>query len=287
MLIDRDTAIGLRWPQQRFQWSPTDVSGYHRAVCRFDAGDAVLPTFAMTAPGVFGVASPDFLRPQPPEICFPGIQLNRGNLLHEEQEVVVHRPIPAQGRSQSCGEVVDIEDRAGAAVLVQRAVLVDSNGAPLISATSRIHARVEGTPVGANAYAAHPVPPCEPTAVADIQTVSDQAIEYHKYIHGSRMTNNVHTDRAFAEAAGFPRTILQGVCTYGIVCGALVRTLLADDPTRVHRYSARFLRVVFPGDLLRTRMWADGSRCVFVTSVPERGDVPVLSGTLDTETSST
>lgn len=286
MLIDRDTAIGLRWPEQEFQWSPVDVSGYHHAVCRFNAGAAVLPTFAMTAPGVFGVASPDFLRPQRPEICFPGIQLNRGDLLHEEQEIVVHRPIPPQGVSQSCGQVVDVEDHGPVAVLVQRALLVDTDGAPLITATSRIHAQAEGSSGGSHAVpATHSVPDCEPSAVADTQTLASQAIEYHKYIHGSKMTNNVHTDPAFARAAGFPGTILQGVCTYGIVCGALVEMLLANDPSRVRSYSARFLHVVFPGDLLRTRMWADEQQCVFVTSVPERRDTPVLSGTLEMQQS--
>lgn len=286
MFIDRDSAIGLRWPQQEFQWSPADVSGYHRAVCRF-GGEAVLPTFAMTAPGVFGVASPDFLRPQRPEICFPGIRMNRGDLLHEEQEVVVHRPLPTHAQSQSCGQVVDVEDHPGAAVLVQRAVIVDTHGEPLVTATSRIHAWVDGASRAAHVTATHAAPDCEPTAVTDTRTLASQAIDYHKYIHGSKMTDNVHTDPAFAEAAGFPRTILQGVCTYGIVCATVVKTLLADDPTRVRRYSARFLHVVFPGDLLRTRMWADGRQCIFVTSVPERSDIPVLSGILQMQNART
>ncbi|VBA39824.1 hypothetical protein LAUMK136_03192 [Mycobacterium attenuatum] len=284
MYIDRETAIGLRWPDQTFRWSPSDVSGYHHAVCRFKAGSTVLPTFAMTGPGIFGVASPDFFRPQRPEICFPGIRLNRGDLLHEEQDIVVHRPIPPHGLSQSCGQVIDVEDHGPVAVLVQRGALVDHDGAPWITATSRIHAHTQGSTGGCHAVpTTHSVPDCEPTAVADTQTRADQAIEYHKFIHGSKMTDNVHTDPAFARAAGFPGTILQGVCTYGIVCGALVEQLLANDPTRVRRYSARFLHAVFPGELLRTRMWVEGPHCVFITPLPERRDTAVLSGTLEVQ----
>lgn len=36
MSIHRDTAVGVRWPEQEFQWSTVDVGGYHRAVGRID-----------------------------------------------------------------------------------------------------------------------------------------------------------------------------------------------------------------------------------------------------------
>jgi acyl dehydratase len=97
------------------------------------------------------------------------------------------------------------------------------------------------------------------------------------------MRHNVHTDPAFARAAGFPGPILQGVCTYGMVCAALVETLLAYNANRVRRYSARFRGIVFSGEALRTRMWADRNDCVFVTSVPKRNDTPVLSGILEVD----
>jgi 2-enoyl-CoA hydratase-like protein len=108
MSIDRDIAVGVRWPKQDFQWSAVDVRGYHRAVGRTDGRDTVLPTFAMTAPGMFGVASPEFYGPQPPEISFPGIRLHLAGLLHGQQEIVVHRPIPLQGALRSGGQVVDV-----------------------------------------------------------------------------------------------------------------------------------------------------------------------------------
>jgi acyl dehydratase len=282
MSIARDIAVGVRWPEQEFQWSTVDVRGYHRAVGRTDDHDSVLPTFAMTAPGMFGVASPEFYSPQPPEISFPGIRLHLASLLHGQQEIVVHRPIPLQGASRSGGQVVDVEDRATAAILVQRATLVDTEGAPLITGISRIHVRGERD-VGKARGALMPtsIPDREPIAVADTPTTADHAIRYQQYIYGSSMRDNVHTDPAFARAAGFPGPILQGVCIYGMVCASLVETLLTGDASRVRRYSARFRGVVFPGEALRTRVWKGRSDCVFVTSVPERDDATVLSGTLE------
>jgi acyl dehydratase len=60
------------------------------------------------------------------------------------------------------------------------------------------------------------------------------------------MRHNVHTDPAFARAAGFPKPILQGVCTYGIVSAALVETLLADDASRVRQIFGSFTRHCVP-----------------------------------------
>jgi acyl dehydratase len=284
MSIDRDAAVGVRWPEQEFQWSTDDVRGYHHAVGRVDDRDTVLPTFAMTAPGMFGVASPEFYGPRPPEISFPGIRLNLASLLHGEQEIVVHRPIPPQGVSRSGGRVVDVEDRITAAILVQHAKLVDADGFPLITGISRIHVRGEGDFGGARVSAMPTlVPDREPIAMADTPTTADHAIRYQQYLYGSSMHNNVHTDPGFARAAGYPGPILQGVCTYGMACAALVETLLTGDASRVRRYSARFLGVAFPGDALCTRMWEDRNHYVFVTSVPERNDTTVLSGIMEVD----
>lgn len=287
MPIRRDVAVGVRWPEQDFHWSPDDVRGYHRVVGWLGDGEDVLPTFAMTAPGMFGVASPEFYRPRPPEVLFPGIRLNLASLLHRDQEIVVQRALPPRGALRSGGQVVDVEDRGAAAVLVQRSTLVDADGIAFVTGVSRIHVRGEGNFGSAyrspDCATAALIPDREPVAVVDTPTLVHQAIRYQQHLYGSSMRDNVHTDAAFARASGFPRPILQGVCTYGMVCAALVHTLLADDASRVRRYSARFLGVVFPGETLRTRVWAEQHAHVFATSVPERIEAPVLYGDLETE----
>jgi acyl dehydratase len=79
-------------------------------------------------------------------------------------------------------------------------------------------------------------------------------------------------------AAGFPRPILHGLCTYGMTCKAMVDTLLDGDTARVGTYGARFAGVVFPGETLTASIWKDGDGFAAVVTAPERDDAVVLSG---------
>src|SRR5271166_6481900 len=90
--------------------------------------------------------------------------------------------------------------------------------------------------------------------------------------------NPLHSDPEFAAAAGFPRPILHGLCTYGITCKAMVDACLGSDVSRVRSYGARFAGVVYPGEMLLVRIWAEDSRVVAVVTAPSRDEGPVLSG---------
>jgi acyl dehydratase len=112
--------------------------------------------------------------------------------------------------------------------------------------------------------------------VLDTPTLPQQALLYR--MCGDR--SPLHADPSFARAAGYPMPILQGLCAYGMVCKAVVDTLLDADPGRVLSYAVRFTGVVYPGETLRTRVWASGEELVLMTSVRERDDAPALAGTM-------
>ncbi|MCW2504686.1 MAG: MaoC domain protein dehydratase, partial [Actinomycetia bacterium] len=115
-----------------------------------------------------------------------------------------------------------------------------------------------------------------PDAVLLSPTWPDQALWYR--LCGDR--NPLHVDPEFAAAAGFPRPILHGLCTYGVVGKAVIDGVLDGDPSRVASYDARFAGVVYPGETLRTRVWREGNRLVLATSVADRADAPALSDTV-------
>ena len=82
-----------------------------------------------------------------------------------------------------------------------------------------------------------------PDLELDIAVLPQQALLYR--LCGDR--NPLHSDPEFAAAAGFPRPILHGLCTYGMTCKALVDALLDADVAAVGVLRRTFRRCGLPG----------------------------------------
>ncbi|GAB3585991.1 MaoC/PaaZ C-terminal domain-containing protein [Amycolatopsis endophytica] len=291
MTVDPARVRSLRLPASTFVWSVRDVLQYQLALLGPDADPVdprqlrylheddlvVLPTFAMTVPAVFGVAAAEHYHPEPPEIRFPGLSLRLGRLLHARQELVSHRPVPARGELRTETTIDAVHDTGNAAVLVQRTEAVGPDDQPLFTSVCDIRAAGEGGFGGPGYPHRRPRrPDREPDLVLHVPTQPQQALLYR--MCGDR--NPVHVVPAAATAAGFERPFLQGGCTYGMVAKAIVDAVWDGDPDALGRYVAWFTGVVFPGDVLRTGIWTGDGELEFHTTVPERRDAPVLSGTV-------
>lgn len=273
MPINPADAIGAKLPEIEFSWSSTDVLLYHLALSagtddlRYVLEDRlhVLPTFGVVAPG--------FRTFEPPAVRFPGIEIDLAKVLHGTQSITMHRPIPISGTAIAHPRIADVWDKEKAAVIVQEATVTDLDGTPLWSTRSSIFARGEGGFGGERGPATKiEIPDRDPDHVIDTPTLPQQALLYR--LCGDR--NPLHADPEFAAAAGFPRPILHGLCTWAMACKAIVDSLLDGAVARVGGFSATFSGVVFPGETLRTRVWRDSSRLTIATATVER-DAPVLS----------
>lgn len=99
-------------------------------------------------------------------------------------------------------------------------------------------------------------PDREPDKTFTEQTALNQAALYR--LTGDR--NPVHIDPIFAQAGGFDRPILHGLCTLGFA----VRHVLASyEGNIVKRVKARFSSVIYPGETIVTQMWLEGKRVHF------------------------
>ena len=78
--------------------------------------------------------------------------------------------------------------------------------------------------------------------------------------------------------AGFERPILHGLCTFGTVCHALLRSLCDYDPARFGRMDLRFSSPVFPGETIRTEIWREEGGAAFRARVAERDKVVISNG---------
>lgn len=279
MPIEPSVAVGASLGEATFSWTPSDVMLYHLALgAGADPVSEVELRYA-TEPDLqvlptFGVVAPNFKQTEPPAVSWPGVEIDLAKVLHGQQEITVHRPLPVEATATISTRISDVFDKGKAAVIVQEATAVDSAGEPLYTTKSSIFARGEGGFGGSRGPSTSvELPGRAPDLVLETPTLPQQALLYR--LCGDR--NPLHSDPRFAAAAGFPRPILHGLCTYGIVCKAVVDGVLDGDVSQVSGFATRFAGVVYPGETLRSQIWQEDKRLLVTCSVDDR---PVLTDTV-------
>ncbi|MGB3482205.1 MAG: MaoC/PaaZ C-terminal domain-containing protein [Mycobacterium sp.] len=279
MPIDLDRALGAELPPAEFSWGSSDVQLYHLGLgagadplspreLRYlvDETPQVLPTF--------GSVAQSFHMTKPPTVNFPGIDIELSKVLHGSEGITAPAPIPPSGTGIAVTRFTDIWDKGKAAVIWSETTVTAPDGKLLWTQRRSIFARGEGGfggdrgPSGSST-----VPDRAPDLEIPIVTLPQQALLYR--LCGDR--NPLHSDPDFASAAGFPKPILHGLCTYGMTCKALTDALFDGDAAAVGSYSAKFAGVVFPGETLIARVWDEDGRFVANVAAPSRDGAAVLS----------
>ena len=195
---------------------------------------------------------------------------NPALLVHGQQAITFHKPLPVAGSVSMQGRVVAMYDKGKAAVVVTETVASDlADGQPMYTNLSSAFIRGEGG-WGGDRGPSGPqnVPPDRaPDHEVTYQTSPDQALIYR--LTGDR--NPLHSDPSFAAMGGFDRPILHGLCSYGFTGRAVLHTLCDSDATRFRHIEGRFASPVLPGDALTVAMWETGDgAAMFTTSVGDR-----------------
>jgi acyl dehydratase len=187
--------------------------------------------------------------------AFAGIgSFNPAMLVHGEEAITLHRPIPVAGEVETVGEITGIHDKGKGAVIEVTSVSTDTaTGDPLFTVVMSAFIRGEGG-FGGDRGPSGPknvAPDREPDHTVTYRTRPDQALLYR--LSGDR--NPLHSDPAFAAFGGFDRPILHGLCTYGFTGRALLHALCGSDPDRFTAMEGRFSSPVLPGETLTVQMW--------------------------------
>ncbi|HEX9336915.1 MAG TPA: MaoC/PaaZ C-terminal domain-containing protein [Pseudonocardiaceae bacterium] len=207
-----------------------------------------------------------------PQLGLTGIDFTQ--LLHAEQSLTVHRPLPVAGSVELTSMITDIFDKgSGALIVTSTTGTVD--GAPVFTTRSSVFVRGAGGFGGergpSSQYAA---PDRAADAESRFHTSVNQALLYR--LTGDR--NPLHSDPAFAAAGGFDRPILHGLATYGIAVRLLVNEFCAGDPSKLSTVEGRFTKPVTPGDELVVSAWRDGEDAVIFRTANADGDVVLDRG---------
>jgi acyl dehydratase len=239
----------------------------------------VVPTAAtvLAAAGGGGRAAAGRAAPPMPAGHRPS-QINYLMMVHGEQKVELHKPLPTFATFTAEGRTVGAWDKGEGkgAVVVNETTWTDEKGEKVATLTGSMFARGDGGFGGPTEGqpAPHPTPTRAPDLSVDIATRPDQALLYR--LNGDR--NPLHADPQSAKASGFPRPILHGLCTYGITCRAVLQAMLDYDADRILSHQARFSAPVFPGDTIAVDLWKDGKEISFEARVAARGATVIKNG---------
>ena len=198
-------------------------------------------------------------------------------VLHGEQRLTIHNPLPASGTVVGRTYIQDIIDKGegrGALIYVARDTHDVATGAHISTSVSTTFARADGGfggPTGPT-LPVHSLPDRAPDIVDDVPTLPQAALIYRL----SGDTNPLHASPAVATQAGFAAPILHGLCSYGVAGWSILRTVCGGAPARLREFNLRFSAPVYPGETLRSEIWQDGETVSFRTSVVER-DLVVLN----------
>lgn len=278
MVLDLN-AVGTSSEPHTVTWTPDDALLYAIGV---GAGqDGPLTELAFTTENSDGIAQqvlPTFgvILNQfrgGPRVDFG--EFNPAMLVHAEQSVELSGALPASGSLEVSSRITGIYDKGSGALVVSEATgRMPGATEPLIVSRSSVFIRGEGgfgVPGPKEVWAE---PERSPDATLTATTRPDQALLYR--LSGDH--NPLHTDPAFAARAGFPRPILHGMCTYGVVGRVLLNALADGDSARFSCMGGRFSKPVFPGEDLSIRVWqAEGTQSFQV--VNDRAEIVIDRGT--------
>lgn len=233
----------------------TDTTPYRQQV--------VFPTFGVLAGTKGGVQG---------LLNFLGDAVDTRKMLHGEQKCEQLSPLPTEATVVITAQISAVWDKGSATVIETVSEVIDANSGELYCrSTQAMFFRGVGGWGGERGPSSTPAtaPAREPDRVLSASTRPDQALLYR--LCGD--DNPLHLDPDVAKDAGFPRPILHGLCTYGVVGRTLLSAYAGSDPRRFISLSARSSSPTMPGDILAIETWEDGGEIAFSV---KRGNGDVL-----------
>lgn len=213
-------------------------------------------------------------------LSLPGMNFGFERLLHGEQYLEVKRPLSPHARLKHIFKFKQAYDKAPNAVVTFAISSVDESGEEVAYNEMTSFVKGAGGWGGDRGPSGEVnVPPSrEPDAVIEEKTDANQTLLYRL----SGDWNPLHADPAFAQAFGYDRPILHGMCTFGYCGRHVIKAFSNNDGRYFKSIKVRFAKSVFPGDTLVTKMWKESdTRIIFETSVKERNEVVIKNAAVE------
>ncbi|MBC7792531.1 MAG: MaoC family dehydratase N-terminal domain-containing protein [Clostridia bacterium] len=175
-------------------------------------------------------------------------------MVHAEEQITWFSPLRAGDELSVAADLLARDQRAsGEAIIV--ATQVKNQRRERIAQTRSTLLIRNPKPASLRALRAETtrrVTPPQPTFSMQWQVDPDQA---ERYANASGDHNPVHLDNDAARKVGLKGRILHGMCTMAFAQRTVITKLCDSDSTRLKSLQARFVKPVFPGDILTCFGW--------------------------------
>jgi len=212
-----------------------------------------------------------------------GIRANvdLSGVLHGEQDLIFHNPIPVEGTLSTEGTITHIYDKGAekGALVIAEADTYHSDGQKLFTNICTVFSRRDGGFGG-------PDSPKETVEFPDrLPDFEEDAIPSPNQPLIYRLSGDIfalHVDPDFARASGFEKPIMHGLCTHGYACRAVIKHLFPGEPERMKRFRNRFSKHIYPGTPIKTQIWKiEDGKALFRTINAETGEVVIDRGIVE------
>ncbi|MCP3941459.1 MAG: SDR family NAD(P)-dependent oxidoreductase [Desulfobacteraceae bacterium] len=207
-------------------------------------------------------------------------RINLAGVLHGEQELYFHNPIPKEGTLTTEGKITHMYDKGDkGALIIAKFHTFHSNGQKLYTSIVTIFSRLNGGFGGPEAPKSKFIfPDREPDFIVEGHPSENQPLLY-------RLSGDVfqlHVDPDFAKASGFEKPIMHGLCTHGYACRALISSLIPGAPEKVRRMTCRFSKTLYPGEPIETLIWkTEEGKAVWKTIHRETREEIITNGVFE------
>lgn len=222
-------------------------------------GPKVLPTYAVI-PGMRALGNIGKV-----------VKLDVARLLHGEQGVQIHRPLPATAELTMTSHISEVWDKGKAAVIGIHADFADAEGV-VFSTTSTlffIGGGGFGGETGPSTKDKNQPPDRAPDQTISYATQEEQGALYR--LSGDRVA--LHIDPEFAQKAGYEKPFMHGLCTFGFVGRAVLQGVCGMDPARFISMEGRFSERAEFGDEIQTQIWHTNPGEVVLRAIAQDGKV--------------
>ena len=209
------------------------------------------------------------------------LNLDDKGSFHMAHKLVVYKPLDVNGAILTFEDVItDVYDRNGKGIVIRSDLTAyDENGEKVF------------TNIGDTIYGVYEAPGMPAFPKGDLE-IPDRAPDFakadfvaenqHLLYRLSGDTNTIHVDAEVAKSEGFPKPIMQGLCSFGYACRLAIQGFFPGEPERFQSIEAQLRSPLLPGTNVELVAWkVEEGKAIFRLMNSDTGAIVLEKGVIE------